>query len=103
MWRKNVRKCNYCYLLVIGIFVLLLIGIYTYRTKSEPWKIEDVYGSWKVTRLIGGYKGTKGDLLYGNHIGRTFTITNENIIDSFRLESAIEGADMLQYADTETG
>lgn len=93
MWRKNVRKCNYCYLLVIGIFVLLLIGIYTYRTKSEPWKIEDVYGSWKVTRLIGAYKGTKGNLLYGNHIGRTFTITNENIMDSFGVESAIEEAD----------
>lgn len=93
MWRKNVRKCNYRYLLVIGIFVLLLVGIYTYRTKSEPWKIEDVYGSWKVTRLIGAYKGTKGNLLYGNHIGRTFTITNENIMDSFGLESAIEEAD----------
>jgi hypothetical protein len=88
-----MKESNWRYLFVTGIFTLLLVGTYTCITKSEFWKIEDVYGSWKVTRLIGAYKGTKGDLLYGDHIGRTFTITNENIIDSSGLESTIEEAD----------
>ncbi len=88
MRRINIRK--QMIFLIVSIFVLLFSGIVAYKNYNQYWNIDNVYGKWKVTRLIGAYKGTKGDMPYGSNVGRSFIITNENIIDSTTRQYAIE-------------
>lgn len=66
MRRININK--YMAFLIITIFILLISGIDVYRSDNQHWNIDNVYGKWKVTRLIGAYKGTKGDMPYGSNI-----------------------------------
>ena len=73
--------------------MLFFVYIIINREQEAIWRPEDVYGNWKVTRLIGAYKSTKGDLSYGTNIGRSFSITDESIIDSTGLQDAVEEAD----------
>lgn len=49
---------------------------------EEDWHIEDIYGNWKVTRLIGLQSGSKDLWTYGNQIGRSFKISEDKIVDS---------------------
>lgn len=91
MRRININK--YMAFLIITIFILLISGIDVYRSDNQHWNIDNVYGKWKVTRLIGAYKGTKGDMPYGSNIGRSFIITDKNIKDSTTIQDAIEEAD----------
>lgn len=60
MRRININK--HMAFLIITIFILLISGIDIYRSNNQHWNIDNVYGKWKVTRLIGAYKGTKGDI-----------------------------------------
>lgn len=78
---------------LLGFLAMLLIGIVLYMSCDNNWKESDVCGSWKVTRLIGAYKGTKGDLPYGSNIGRSFIIKDNSIVDSVGLQRAVEEAD----------
>ena len=54
----------------------------TIRSRDGKWTINDVCGQWKVTRLIYKSKGSYGNIPLGNEIGRSFTISKNQIIDS---------------------
>ena len=81
----------------LGVFIIITFLYYlfiNYETRGivEEFSSEtnDVYGEWKVTRLIGAYQATKGDLPYGTNVGRSFVITGEKITDSTDLQEALE-------------
>ena len=88
-----MRKVYRIIIYVCSLLILALVGIGFYRMQDAKWEAEDVYGDWKVTRLVGAYKGTKGMLPYGSNIGRTISITEKKITDSTDLEEAIAEAD----------
>lgn len=60
----------------------MIWGIYAGCLCSRRWTVNDIYGQWKVTRLIYKSKGSYGHIPLGNEIGRTFTISEGQIIDS---------------------
>ena len=59
---------------------------------SAKWTINDVCGQWKVTRLIYKSKGSYGNIPLGNEIGRSFTISESQIIDSRSEEMSLKRA-----------
>lgn len=50
--------------------------------RDENWQVDDIYGYWKVTRLIGLWTGSKDLWTYGNQVGRSFRISEDKIVDS---------------------
>lgn len=66
---------------VIAIVFCKLNGDYSGPT-DENWHIDDIYGEWKVTRLIGLWQGSKDLWTYGNQVGRSFKISEDKIVDS---------------------
>lgn len=64
----------------------------TIRSRSGKWTINDVCGQWKVTRLIYKSKGSYGNIPLGNEIGRSFTISESQIIDSRSEEMSLKRA-----------
>ena len=59
---------------------------------SGKWTINDVCGQWKVTRLIYKSKGSYGNIPLGNEIGRSFTISESQVIDSRSEEMSLKRA-----------
>ncbi|MCM1125904.1 MAG: hypothetical protein NC429_05475 [Lachnospiraceae bacterium] len=75
---RNKRRIT----LIIPITLIIVCGICTACFCSRHWTINDIYGQWKVTRLIYKSKGSYGHIPLGNEIGRSFTISESQITDS---------------------
>lgn len=72
----------------ILIIFLIMIGAYAFFHKDDQWTVDDLYGEWKVTELVQKSKGSRGLLPLGNETGRSFIISENQIIDSKTQETA---------------
>ena len=96
MFRVNKRSIR----AIIGLLgiagIILCIALTAYRLcvvmKDDPhqWKESDIYGKWKNVRLLATSGHSYGWLPLGNEIGRTLTITEEQVIDSKDIKQAEE-------------
>lgn len=59
-----------------------------YRNEKDFWNVDDLYGGWKVTRVICTAKGGYGELPLGNDIGRYIYISEKTVTDSKQHEEA---------------
>lgn len=67
-------------LIIFACGFLFLYSDVTYIKKS--WDLNDIYGKWKVVRVVYQAKGGYGELPLGNEIGRSFCISENTIKDS---------------------
>lgn len=75
---------------MVGFGCILSIHMLRNDVKENPsWNVDDIYGNWKVTRVIYAAKSGYGDLPLGNDIGRSFCISEEIIADSKQHDDAI--------------
>lgn len=93
---------GYRRIFLIVITIICLIAIYYFRNLSftkynqkpiyinekDFWNVNDLYGGWKVTRVICTAKGGYGDLPLGNDIGRYIYISEKTVTDSKQHEEA---------------
>ena len=75
----NVKVALY----IVGLGCIFLIYIVCFCVKGNNlWDVDDVYGNWKVARVIYAAKSGYGSLELGNEIGRSFCISEQTITDS---------------------
>lgn len=93
---------GYRRIFLVVITIICLIAIYYFRNLSftkynqkpiyinekDFWNVNDLYGGWKVTRVICTAKGGYGDLPLGNDIGRYIYISEKTVTDSKQHEEA---------------
>ncbi len=68
--------------------VCILLALPIYRNEKDSWNVDDLYGGWKVTRVICTAKGGYGDLPLGNDIGRYIYISEKTVTDSKQHDEA---------------
>ena len=79
------------YIFIIGFSCSLLIYMLCNGDKeNDSWDVDDIYGNWKVTRVVYAAKSGYGDFPLGNEIGRSFCISEEIITDSKQHDEAME-------------
>ncbi|MBD5395713.1 MAG: hypothetical protein HDR71_15955 [Lachnospiraceae bacterium] len=87
------------------IFLLFIYILISHHSDKDSFGINDVYGNWKVTRVIYQAKGGYGELPLGNEIGRSFSISEDKIKDSKSYDTAVlekqvcYDIDVLQYEE----
>lgn len=75
----RVKKKKYMILMCLIIAGGILASCFY---SGRRWTVNDIYGQWKASRLIYRTQGSYGCVLTGNEIGRSFTISENQIIDS---------------------
>lgn len=81
------KKFIFILLIFFSCGLLFLYSDVTY--KKESWKFSDIYGRWKVVRVIYQAKGGYGESPLGNEIGRSFDISENIIKDSKSYDEAM--------------
>lgn len=74
------KQFLFALLIIFACVLLFLYSDVTYIKKS--WNLNDIYGKWKVVRVVYQAKGGYGELPLGNEIGRSFYISENIIKDS---------------------
>lgn len=78
------------YIFLIGFSCSLLIYMLCNGDKeNDSWDVDDIYGNWKVTRVVYAAESGYGDFSLGNEIGRSFCILEETITDSKQHDEAM--------------
>lgn len=86
---KKYKCLKFVFPVLTVISVLFIYILISFYRDKDSFEINDVYGNWKVTRVIYQAKGGFGALPLGNEIGRSFSISEDKIKDSKQYDTAV--------------